>query len=74
LLDCEKSGIVKNQRFILMLSGKGGNYFYARPSRAGGLLFEKNEQRVEKQEHGYEVADPFFKLWLLQLQEPAASV
>jgi AAA+ ATPase superfamily predicted ATPase len=25
---------------------------------------------IEKQEQGYEVADPFFKLWLLQLQEP----
>lgn len=24
---------------------------------------------IEKQEHGYEVADPFFKLWLLQLQD-----
>jgi len=24
---------------------------------------------IEKQEHGYELADPFFKLWLLQLQD-----
>ncbi len=29
---------------------------------------------IEKQEQGYEVADPFFKLWLLQLQEPVACV
>jgi hypothetical protein len=30
----------------------------------------REQGHIEKQEQGYEVADPFFKLWLLQLQEP----